>query len=239
MNARPRSLPRAIRPAALAVAAIIILASCAPAPGASPATSAASHTSPAAARPTTAGAGGASAKHVALQNGMRRLWEDHISWTRLFIVSFAAGLPDTDPTAGRLLRNQADIGDAIAPYYGVSAGEKLTGLLKEHILVAVDVLKAAKSGDTTAFGVANKKWYDNMDEISGFLSGANPTSWPLASLRPLMRMHLDFTLEEASARLKGDWTADIAAYEKIHAHILELADALTDGIVRQFPDKFK
>src|ERR1043165_2001103 len=81
-------------------------------------------------------------------DAMRKLWEDHITWTRLYIVSFAAGLPDTDAVAARLLKNQEDIGNAIRPVYGNDAGDKLTQLLKDHINGAVDILKAAKAGDT-------------------------------------------------------------------------------------------
>lgn len=211
----------------------MLIAACAPAAPSSSTASAPATAHPAVAFP------GATPKQSLLRTDMRRLWEDHITWTRLFIVSFAAGLPDTDATTGRLLRNQDDIGSALAAYYGAPAGAKLTGLLKEHIVVAVDVLKAAKAGNAADLDVANTKWYANMDEISGFLSSANPEHWPLASVKPFMRMHLDLTLEEASARLKGDWQADISAYEKIHSHILEMADTLTDGIVKQFPDRFR
>src|SRR5688572_21804546 len=72
----------------------------------------------------------------ALRNAMRKLWEDHITWTRLFIVSEAADLPDKAATTERLLRNQVDIGNAIKPYYGDPAGNKLADLLKDHIMIA-------------------------------------------------------------------------------------------------------
>ena len=68
-----------------------------------------------------------------LHSDMRKLWEDHITWTRLYIVSVAAGLPDKDATAQRLIQNQVDIGNAIKPYYGDAAGTKLTELLKERL----------------------------------------------------------------------------------------------------------
>lgn len=175
----------------------------------------------------------------AFRNAMRVLWEDHITWTRLYIVSVAADLPDKDATAGRLLKNQADIGNAIKPYYGSAAGDKLTALLRGHILTAAELLAAAKAGDTAKVGQARTRWYANADEIAAFLSGANPKHWPPAEMKAHMRDHLDLTLEEATARLKGDWTADIAAYDRVHAQILKMADMLSDGIIRQFPGKFR
>src|SRR5687768_17376707 len=168
---------------------------------------------------------------------MRRLWEDHIVWTRMFIVGAVAGTPDAGPAAERLLRNQSDIGDAVKPFYDEAAGNKLTALLRDHILGAADLLTAVKGGDARA-GALQKRWYANGDEIAAFLSTANPTSWPLAMLQAVMRGHLDHTLEEAGARLKGDWAADIAAYDKVHEHILGMADALAGGIIKQFPERF-
>jgi hypothetical protein len=175
---------------------------------------------------------------IELRQAMRKLWEDHITWTRLFIVSAAAGLKDQQVTADRLLRNQDDIGNAIKPYYGEAAGKQLTKLLREHILIAADILTAAKAGNTAVVGEKKTAWYANADQIAGFLANANPTYWPIDVVRGHMHMHLDLTLEEAVSRLQGKWSADVAAYDKVHAAILEMADALTAGIVLQFPDRF-
>ncbi|RPI86674.1 MAG: glycosyltransferase [Chloroflexi bacterium] len=170
---------------------------------------------------------------------MRKLWEDHIIWTRLFIISAAADLPDRDLTAQRLLQNQDDIGNAIKPFYGDAAGDQLTELLREHILTAVDIIDAAKADDSADFEEAVTAWYENADEIASFLNAANPDHWPRNEMRNMMREHLDLTLEEASARLSGDFEADIAAYDKIHEQILEMADMLSMGIIHQFPRQFR
>jgi hypothetical protein len=180
-----------------------------------------------------------SPKQLAFHDSMRKLWEDHITWTRLFIVSFAAGLPDTDTTAQRLLQNQTDLGNAIKPFYGDAAGRQLTSLLRDHILIAADLLTAAKAGDSAGVADANTRWYANADEIATFLHRANPDEWPLDEMKLMMREHLDLTLAEAVARLHGDWPADIAAYEQVHQEILQMADMLSAGIIQQFPKKFK
>lgn len=169
---------------------------------------------------------------------MRKLWEDHITWTRLYIISAIADLPDLELTTARLLRNQVDIGEAIAAFYGAAAGEELASLLKDHILGAATLLAAAKAGEQPKVDTASTAWYANADDIGAFLHSANPDNWPAAEMSAQMKMHLDMTLEEAVARLTGDFAGDIAAYDMIHDHILGMADALSAGIIAQFPEKF-
>src|SRR5688500_3950768 len=172
---------------------------------------------------------------------MRRLWEDHIVWTRQYIVSaatFESDLPDLGPTADRLFLNQTHIGQAVAPFYGADAGEALTALLSEHIAIAAKAITEAKLGDQAGLEAALAEWYGNGDDIATFLAQANPNSWPFEMMSDHMRDHLNLTLDEAVARLAGEYGADIAAYDAIHAQILEMADMLADGIITQFPNRF-
>jgi hypothetical protein len=178
-------------------------------------------------------------KQSAFQGAMRKLWEDHIVWTRQFVVSAIADAPDKAAATERLLQNQVDMGNAIKPFYGDAAGEKLTALLKEHITTAAEVVTAAKANDTAKLEDARKRWNANADDIATFLSSANPKAWPLAEMKKMMREHLDLTTAEAVARLRGDWVADIAAYDKVHMQILHMADMLSAGIISQFPTKFE
>jgi hypothetical protein len=176
---------------------------------------------------------------MAFQDAMRKLWEDHITWTRIFIISAAGDLPDKAAATDRLLQNQVDIGNAIKPYYGDAAGNQLTTLLKEHITTAAEVVTAAKAGDKAKQDDATKRWFTNSDQIADFLSKANPKAWPQAEMRKMMRDHLNLTTEEVVARLQGNWAADIAAYDKVHEQILHMADMLSAGIISQHAAKFK
>jgi hypothetical protein len=182
---------------------------------------------------------GPSAGQMAMHDEMRRLWEDHITWTRLFIVSASADLPDRQATTERLLRNQQDIGDAIKPFYGRAAGDRLSTLLTEHILVAADLLAAAKGGDQAAVERHSRVWYRNGNQIGDFLHQANPRHWTQREMRKMMRDHLDLTLAEAVAHLTGDFATDIRTYDRIHRQILAMADMLSDGLVKQFPRRFR
>ena len=175
---------------------------------------------------------------VAFHDQMRKLWEDHVTWTRLAIVTFADGSPGFSATATRLLQNQTDIGNAIAPFYGAAAGAELSTLLHAHITIAVQLLQDAKAGDTTAFNTAKAAWYDNANQIADFLSKANPRFWPDAVVREAMKEHLDQTLAEAVDELNGNYAAGVNDYEAIHLHILAMADLLSSGIMRQFPNRF-
>jgi hypothetical protein len=184
---------------------------------------------------------GARANTAAFHDAMRELWEDHITWTRQFIVSAATqsgNLADIGPTTDRLLANQADIGNALKPFYGDAAGDQVTALLRDHILTAAELVAAAKAGDAGAVEAASAAWYRNADDIATALNGLNPRHWPLAEMKAHMKDHLDLTLKEAVARLQGRYADDIAAYDEIHTQILAMADMLSDGIIAQFPAKF-
>jgi hypothetical protein len=172
---------------------------------------------------------------VAFHDEMRRLWEDHVTWTRLAIISLTSDAPDTEASVGRLLESQTDIGDAIKPFYGEAAGQELTRLLREHILIAADLVAAARVGDRTAVAEAQSRWTANADEIAAFLAGANPRFCDLDEMKARLDEHLRLTTDEALARLQGNWAADVAAYDQIHLHALGMADMLSTGIVKQFP----
>jgi hypothetical protein len=169
---------------------------------------------------------------------LRKLWSDHVIWTRQYIVAAVAGTPDAEAAAGRLLKNQEDIGAAVAGFYGEAAGSKLTALLKEHIMIAVDLVAAAKSGDQVELARHDARWTANAGEIAKFLAGANP-NWPEKDVLDLLSLHLKLTKDETVARITGDWTADVKAFDDIFNEIMVLADALNDGIAAQFPEKFR
>ena len=175
---------------------------------------------------------------VSFHDQMRKLWEDHVTWTRLAIVTFADGSNGFTATATRLLQNQTDIGNEIAPFYGTAAGDKLSALRHDHITIAVEILQAAKAGNAAAFADAKARWYANANDIADFLAGANPRFWPRDTMRAAMKEHLDETLTEASDELSASFTASVADYEAVHQHILAMADLLSSGIMRQFPGRF-
>jgi hypothetical protein len=179
----------------------------------------------------------ASPEALSLQLALRRLWADHVIWTREYVVAAIANSPDAQAVAGRLLANQEHIGSAIVPFYGEQAGQALTGLLKQHIMVAVELIEAAKTGDQEKFADADQRWDQNARDIASFLSSANP-NWPERDVVDLLSQHLKLTKDETTARLAQRWEDDIEAFDQIYTEILTVSDVLSAGIVKQFPDRF-
>lgn len=172
-----------------------------------------------------------------LNNMMRMLWEQHVAWTRMTIISMAENLPDTDLVTKRLLRNPSDFEAALKPYYGAEKASKFASLFTDHLVIAAQLVKAAKAGDSKAAVDAEKRWYANADEIASFLSSINPY-WSKDGLKKMLYDHLAMTKAEAVYRLSKNYAADIAEFDKIEAQALTMADAFTSGIVKQFPEKF-
>jgi hypothetical protein len=197
------------------------------------------HDALAVSRSPAATSDGISSKELVLRQEMRRLWEEHVAWTRLAVISLTTGSPDTKATVARLLRNQGDLGKAIKPYYGAAAGNELARLLREHITIAADLIAAAKAGDQARVASEQARWGRNADEIAGFLKRANPESWKLGEMKAMLRTHLGLTTQEVVARLQRKWSADVRVYDAIQRQALGMADMLSDGLVTQFSARFR
>lgn len=172
-------------------------------------------------------------KSLLLMNTMRKLWEQHIMWTRSFIISTIDGLKDLDAVTARLLRNPEDFASVLRMFYGHEKANKFKELFTEHLLIAAALVNAAKAGDAKAVEVNRIKWYKNAEDIAIFLSGINPY-WNKNEWLIMLDDHLKMTELEAVQRLKGQYTEDIATYAEIENMALKMADYMAMGIKKQF-----
>jgi hypothetical protein len=172
---------------------------------------------------------------LAYHDEWRKLWEDHITWTRVVIIGILDGLPGTNVYIDRLLQNYEDMEDALAPYYGEDA-EVLGDLIKDHLVIAAEILTALKNGQPTDALIAS--WYANAHDIAVQMNKMNPQFWPIKETEQMWVEHLDATLEEATDHFTGNFAGEVAAYDKVHDLALEMADFFSNGVIKQFPSKF-
>jgi hypothetical protein len=172
-----------------------------------------------------------------LKNYLRMLWEQHVVWTRLTILSIAFDLPDVDLVTNRLLRNPKDFESALKPLYGDKIASRFADLFRSHLVIAAQLVKAAKAGDNKAAADAEKSWYANADEIAAFLGSINPY-WSEEDWKTMLHEHLALTKSEAVDILTKNYEEGISIFDKIEKQALEMADVMTYGIVKQFPNKF-
>lgn len=175
---------------------------------------------------------------LTLSNQLRLLWEQHVYWTRMAILSMAFGLPDEEAVTRRLLRNPEDFGALLRIFYGGDVSAKFAELLTSHLTIAAELVKAAKAGDGAAAEDAEKRWYANADEIAEFLGRINP-HWSAQTWKKLLYDHLAMTKAEAVDILTGKAIDGIVEFESIEQEALEMADLMTEGIVKQFPQAFR
>ena len=170
---------------------------------------------------------------INLLNELRKLWVEHVVWTRLFIISALAGLPDLDVATKRLLRNPSDFAKVLEIFYGRQKADTFRNLLEEHLKIAASIVENAKQNNTKAVDQYTKLWYSNADQIAAFLAEINP-NWSEDEWKNLMHDHLRMTADEVMARLSGEYPKDSIIFDMIEEQALIMADVMTAGIIKQF-----
>lgn len=175
---------------------------------------------------------------VDLRSNNRSLWEEHVAWTRMTIISLTFKLPDVDFVIARLLHNATDMGNMIRLLYGDAAADKYASLIKDHLLFAADLVKASLAGNAQAAMNAERKWYANADDIAVFLSSVNKFL-PKEKVREMFYRHLDLTKQEAVFMMNMNYQKDIQVYDEIEKQAREMADTISAAMVKLYPDMFK
>ncbi|MGI6213394.1 MAG: acetylglutamate kinase [Christensenellales bacterium] len=176
---------------------------------------------------------GLSCRQLQLAFTIRRLWMEHVFWTRLTIESIVFNLPDLDATSNRLLENPGDFAKILAPLYGEKTTMRFKQLFTEHLLIAAQLVNAAKAGDTAEAEKQRALWYQNAEQIAEFLASINPC-WSKSEWKELLFDHLRMTENEAGFMIQGQYQDSIKGYDQIQAEALVMADVMTTGILRQF-----
>lgn len=174
---------------------------------------------------------------ITFRLALRELWQYQVTWTRSYIVSVLSNLEDVAVVKDKLIKNQEKIGDAVKPYYGGTAGDRLAVLLREHIVIATEIVKV--SANVEELKKAQDKGRENADAIADLLSKARNPYWDKQFIKDTFYKHLEYVTKQVDYRLNKEWVLEINAYDDGLKHVLMIADLLAEGIVRQFFDRFQ
>ena len=178
-----------------------------------------------------------SMNQVQLIKQMNLVWEQHIMWTRMLLISIAENLKDLEATQARLLRNPKDIADVFRRFYGIAVANRIQQLLTEHLVIGKDLIVALKNKNQEEATKLNTKWYQNADEMAEAFSSINPF-YPKEEIRNMLYEHLRLTTNEVNYRLQGNYVEDINSYDMVQKEILKMSQFFVNGIVKQFPNLF-
>ncbi|MBU2703422.1 hypothetical protein Ga0466249_004567 [Sporomusaceae bacterium BoRhaA] len=169
---------------------------------------------------------------VHLRDCFRLLWEQHVYWTRMVIMGIVFDLPDLEATTTRLLRNAPDFAKLLCRFYGENNAAEFSHLLTDHLVIAAELVKAAKADDSSGAADAEKRWYANADDIVRFLNHIN-RYWFIEPMRAMWYEHLSLTKTEAVTMLNRNYDRSIETFNQIEKEALMMADAFSNGIIRQ------
>jgi hypothetical protein len=177
-------------------------------------------------------------KSVELKLALRDLWSGHIFWVRNVVLMTKLGSADAVKVAeDQVVQNARAIADSIGPIYGKAASDKLFNLLAGHYGAVKEYMTTAYANDASGKAAAVDKIKKNADEIATFLSSANP-NWPKDAVLGLLMAHGGHHISQIDQFNSNNFFAEAQTVDAMQKHIYAIADALADGIVKQFPKKF-
>lgn len=173
-----------------------------------------------------------------LHAALRELWHGHIVTTRDYALAVHAGNKAHEKKAAdAVVANAKQIANAVAGFYGKDAGAGLLKLLAGHWGGVKALTDATKAGNTAGEQKAMDDLASNATAIAKFLSGANP-NWAEGTLQGALMMHVNDHKTQLDEMMSNAPEAEQAkSWTEMQQHMDTIADALSDGIARQFPNK--
>ncbi len=166
-----------------------------------------------------------------------KLWCQHSEWTLMAITSIVFNNPNEEAVLNRLLRNPDDFYLVLEPFYEENIASRFSNLLTEHLVLAGDLAYALMNEPDMVADI-RRRWYQNADEISYLLGLINPY-WTYRKWREMFFKHLQLAERFTIALLDRRYDEYVMVYDMFEAQTMMMADMMYEGIMKQFPDKFK
>ncbi len=169
---------------------------------------------------------------------MVRLWIDNVYWTRQSILCLTDRLPGAEETIYRLMKNQEDMGSMFTKYYGKKRGDEFCELISSNTSNVVNIIRSTSRGSTLETEKEKKRMLNNINAITNYLSHINPY-WKNEDLHKLFFLQVELLNNQIEYRLAENYPADIQNVDRSLSEAFTLANFLADGIILQFPERFR
>ena len=169
---------------------------------------------------------------------LRDLWVEHVFWIRSYVMATHAHDPVQSKVAEQeVVSNAKALAATITPFYGQAASDKLFDLLAGHWGAVRDYNTATLAHSKADQEKATAKIIANAHEIAKFLSGANP-NLPEDAVFGLLSSHGGHHISQIDEVGARDFAGEAQTWHAMRHHMLVIADAIADGIAKQFPERF-
>lgn len=169
---------------------------------------------------------------VGKEASMRKLWNDHIVWTRQYMISEMNNLPDKEAVLTRLRANARSISEEMSELHPSVDEQTMVSMLDSTVLFVTKLIFETNVGGTRTGAYETKEVLMKlMDRMALYLNSVNE-GWKLPEMKMLLQGYLNETHNEILARKNQIWDADIAAYDRLNNHVLKIADAFASGTIQ-------
>lgn len=172
-------------------------------------------------------------RRIDLINRFRKLWLNHVVWTRSFMVGTEVGSGDLVHIYDRLIIGALDFAKDLATYYGLDMASEFKKLFTENIEIVKSYIEAVDQNDDDGVEASRKKSSDNIEELSILLTKLNPY-WNGKIWTTLLTQYMQITEEEIILYFSKNYEGEIQLFDELERHILEIADYMANAIARQF-----
>lgn len=168
-----------------------------------------------------------------LINTLRKLWMELVMWRRAYLISFSSNLGDLDTVGKRLYQAPTDIGNVLSIFFGEMPARLIESLIREQILLWMEILYAEKTGNRELIDQNTKRLYENVDQMAAYLASINPY-WDEQTWKRALHDYYEATLLEMIAQLSGKYQDAITLHESMENQALAIADYMAYGINRYY-----
>ncbi|MHB1153982.1 MAG: hypothetical protein ACYCWE_20850 [Eubacteriales bacterium] len=163
----------------------------------------------------------------------RELWRRYILYTREYIINVACGFETPPFITHRMTQNALDFFYEFRQYYEYEKSRIFELLLKKQFFISASLLNSANAGDTELTEIFKTEWYNNVDEIAGFLASVNP-NWSKEAWQKILYDYLFLLEYEGTCEYMAKYNAELKSYETIQDQSFIIGNYMADGIINQF-----